>query len=200
MRSFALFAAATLAIAAGKFWDDKPVDQWSIEELDQFFSNSPWARDASDTGRSLEKGASSVVMFLASAKPAQLADAERRRRMVRRGASDSSFEEYISYLAQNDGRVLILAVPLKRNDRLSDSGELNMMEKRSEMRAGGKTYPLLTYFPPTSTDDHLRLAFPRPANPGRRIEFSVYVPGIPSPFRMVDFSVKDLTWQGKIEY
>jgi hypothetical protein len=185
-----------LALLAGKFWEEKDPADWSAEEMDAFFRSSPWVREASDSGRTLGTGGKPVAAFLATAEPVRAAEGERRRRTVRRGTSDGMFEEYLNYLLQNGKNVVILAVPVERNNAFSEGGELATMEKRSEMRAGGKAYPLLTFFPPSSSDPHLRLAFARPPNPGKKLDFTFYVPGLPSPYRMVDFQVKDLVWKG----
>ena len=57
------------------------------------------------------------------------------------------------------------------------------------------------HFPATQTDPHLYLAFLREpvAGYGKDLSFSLYLPGVPAPYRTVTFKMKDMVVDGKLE-
>ena len=66
----------TLLLAAAPFWEAKGPTAWSEDELNQLLTESPWAQVAEGAGANLP----GVQVYLATAKPIQLAEAERERR------------------------------------------------------------------------------------------------------------------------
>ena len=60
---------------------------------------------------------------------------------------------------------------------------------------------LSSYFPPTRTDPHVYLAFPRgeAVAPDKTVSFELYLPGVPGPYRTAAFKVKDMLVGGKVE-
>jgi hypothetical protein len=74
------------------------------------------------------------------------------------------------------------------------------MEEESVMLVGKESYTILGHFPPTPSDPVLRLIFPRAVKPGdKTVRFRLYLGGLKFPEREVEFRVKDLTYQGKLE-
>jgi len=73
------------------------------------------------------------------------------------------------------------------------------MERESVMEAGRIQVKVSATFPPTQTDPHLYLAFLREpvAASDKDISFSLYLPGVPGPYRTVTFKVKDMIVDGK---
>ena len=73
------------------------------------------------------------------------------------------------------------------------------------MRSGRVKVKMSSYFPPTTNDPYLRLAFPREivvqaAQPEKFLDFDLYLPGIAGPFRTVEFVTHDLEIDGKADY
>ena len=66
----------TLLLAAAPFWEAKGPAAWSEDELNQLLTESPWAQVAEGPSANLP----GVQVYLATAKPIQLAEAERERR------------------------------------------------------------------------------------------------------------------------
>jgi len=72
------------------------------------------------------------------------------------------------------------------------------MERESFLIAGRKKYKMLMYFPPSSTDPHLRYAFPREVKPSDKLlRFEIYVPTVKGPSRILEFKMKDLIYKGE---
>ena len=47
---------------------------------------------------------------------------------------------------------------------------------------------------------YLRLAFPRQVELNdKKLYFDLYIPGVPSPFRSAEFTLKDMVVAGKLE-
>ena len=68
------------------------------------------------------------------------------------------------------------------------------------MIIGKKSYPMVGHFPPTPSDPVLRLIFPRAVKAtDKTVLFRLYLGGLNFPEREVEFRVKDLAWQGKLE-
>ena len=63
----------TLLLAAAPFWEAKGPAAWSEDELNQLLTESPWAQVAEGPSANLP----GVQVYLATAKPIQLAEAER---------------------------------------------------------------------------------------------------------------------------
>ena len=185
--------AFLLLAAAGGFWDSKPVEDWTVEEVQSIFEGSPWSRTLRVRGDALQA-------HLASALPMREAEKRQRAFQKRKGAPDASFAEYLAMM-EEDGYI-VLAVKIQEREKFSDGVMVSRMQKDTQMRIGKKNYTLLTHFPPSSSDPYLRLVFKRPAlGPSdKSIFFAFLVPGATDPYRNVEFQVKDLQYKGTIEY
>ena len=74
------------------------------------------------------------------------------------------------------------------------------MEEETSMVIGRKSFHFVGHFPPTSSDPVLRLIFNREVTPSdKAVTFRIYLPGLNFPEREVEFRVKDLMFQGKLE-
>jgi hypothetical protein len=68
------------------------------------------------------------------------------------------------------------------------------------MQVGKNKFKMTGHFPPTKSDPYLHMAFPRPEiGDEKTLTFSIYVPGLPIPFREVLFRLKDMVRNGKLE-
>jgi hypothetical protein len=65
---------------------------------------------------------------------------------------------------------------------------------------GRKKFKMTGNFPPTERDPYLRIAFPREVQASdKTVTFELYVPGATPPYRSVEFKVKDMMVNGKLE-
>lgn len=198
MRSIILL----MALAAAPFWEAKPPRQWTDQQLQQIFVDSPWAQTISPPPQA--QGVPVVPAYIASAMPMQQAEAERERRARARSTKpvpeDPLAEEYKAYVRENQGKQIILAIPYLYGTALSDEQEIQRMQEGCVMRIGRKKFKLTGHFPPSSTDHYLRLVFPREVDPkAKTIVFDLYLPGVPAPYRSVEFSLKSMVYNGKLE-
>lgn len=186
---------ALLLLFAAPFWETKAPADWSEDELKQLFTDSPWAQPL--TGPS---NAPPVAAYLATAAPMEQAERERARRMKKKPAPDALAQEYRLWLEDNRATQIVLAVPIADANALSDSRETSRMEQECVMHAGRKKIKMSGHFPPSPGDPYLRLAFPREVTAAdKTVTFDLYVPGIAIPFRNVEFRVKDMLVNGKLE-
>jgi hypothetical protein len=182
---------------AAPFWEGKASAQWSNLDLDTMFRNSPWAQTSILSTRI--GGEPQVFVYLASAKPMQQAEEERRVR--RHQKIDPVAEEYITWAASNLGKYIVLAVHVPTSIAFSDVDETKRIEKESALRVGRKRYPPVMHFVPSSTDEHLRFVFPREVpESAKKLSFEIYVPSVAGPYREAEFAIKDLTYKGTPEY
>jgi hypothetical protein len=189
-----MYAVSFLCLmAATGFWESKPPEEWTVEEVQSIFEASPWSRTLRVRGDPLQA-------HLASALPMRHAEKRQRAFQKRTGAPDASFAEYLAMMEED--QYIVLAVKIKDRERFSDGVMINRMQKDTQMRIGKKVYPLVTHFPPSSSDTYLRLVFARPElGPGdKSLFFAFMVPGATDPYRQVEFLVKDLMFQGKLAY
>jgi hypothetical protein len=94
----------------------------------------------------------------------------------------------------------VLAITYPAKTLLGDSEDHKRMEEDSVMLIGKKTYHIEGHFPPVPSDPVLRLIFPRAAKPtDKTVLFRLYLGGLNFPEREVEFRVKDLMYQGKLE-
>ncbi|MBI1791267.1 MAG: hypothetical protein HYR60_27380 [Acidobacteria bacterium] len=200
-----IWVAVLLAFAGPPFWETKPVRQWSQDELHELLHDSPWARPAVDAS-SVFGG---VQTYLASSRIVQEAEAEMARRRGKAKAETASNSEepeegpddYREFLKENAGKSLVLAVHYPDTKPLANSKEAQLMENECIMKIGRKKYKMQGHFPPTRRDPYLRLLFPKPIGPSdKRIVFELYLPGTDSPFRDVQYIVKELVYQGQPDY
>ena len=194
------------------FWQVKPPMDWTDVELAQFLADSPWAQMSAQPGKAqVGKNAGSgqpVQVYLATAGPVvkALAERDRRTELRRPGtakalAEDPLSEERTIWFADNRERHIIVAARVGNNDAFSKEAETRRLEQDSAMDTGHGRVKLSAYFPPTSNDPHLYLAFSRElVSPTDKIvSFELYLPGAPGPYRTLQFKVKDLLVDGKLE-
>jgi hypothetical protein len=207
-----IWLVLSLLLFAEPFWQIKPPAEWNDIELSQFLSDSPWAQMAAEPGKAKvgkNAGQGQVVqVYLATAAPIAKAVAERERRAELRRpgsakalADDPMSEERSAWFADNRQSHIIVAARVGLNDAFSDGAETRRLEQDSVMELGRRGVKLSAYFPPTRSDPYLYLAFPRePAtSSGKTITFDLYLPGVPVPYRIVVFTVKDMLVDGKLE-
>jgi hypothetical protein len=186
---------ALVLLFAAPFWASRPPAEWSETELETLFSESPWAQPL--TG---PRNATGVIAYFATAKPMEEGEHELERRAKKKPPPDPLLEEYRAWLNENRDTQIVLAIPIGENKAYSDAKETRRMEEECVMKVGRKKFKLTGHFPPTRGDAHLRLAFPREVTSAdKSVSFDLYVPGIAIPFRSVEFQVKDLIVNGKLE-
>ena len=189
-------------LLAVPFWESAPPVKWSEEQLIGLLNDSPWAQTVGDVGRATRLPGPPVLMYLASATPMRQAEEELIRRRYKQqpdlhAAIVDAREEYKAYLAEQAGKVIVVAIPLAAH-ALSDVGETKRMESESLLRVGKRKVKSTGHFPPTPADPLLRLIFPKDIPEGTR-EFTVeiYLPSIPGPYRSATFRVRDLMYRGQ---
>lgn len=189
-------------LLAVPFWESIPAVEWSEEQLIALLNDSPWAQTSGDVGRATRLPGPSVLMYLASATPLRQAEEELIRRRFKQqpglhAAIVDAREEYKAYLAEQTGKVIVVAIPLDAH-ALADAGETKRMEDESVLRVGKRRVKTSGHFPPTPADPILRLIFPKDLPAGTK-EFTVevYLPSIPGPYRNATFRVKDLVYRGQ---
>lgn len=189
---------ALVLMFAAPFWEAKAPADWSEEELAQMFVDSPWAQMLAGPAN-----APPVPAYFATAGPMVLAEKERDRRHRRKrpqGAIDPLAEEYRAWLEENRATQVVLAIPIRDSKAFDDGQDTARMEAECVMRIGRRKIKLTGHFPPYPGDPYLRLAFPREVSPSdKTVTFELYLPGVPIPFRTLEFRVKDMMVNGKLE-
>jgi hypothetical protein len=181
------------------FWESKPAHDWTDLEISTMLRDSPWARAALAQGIAPQPG---IQTYLASALPIQEAEAEvRRRRQIRnRPAGPPETDEYLEFLKQQKGDSIVLTVNFPDPIQLSNAAEATRMEEECFLKIGRKKYKMTGHFPPTPEDPYLRLVFPRAIGPKDKIvEFDLYLPGAPGPYRIAEYVIKELIYKGKLQ-
>lgn len=180
------------------FWETADVKQWSEQQLLDFFGASPWAQPAESSP------GNGVLTFLATAKPVQIAELEKRRRTIKKVAGvdtvqDPAWDEFQEFLARDAAKYIVLAVAIPI-PATQESSEMALMENESVMKIGKQKIKMSGYFPPSSTDPYTRLIFPRAgADMAKELLFELFIPGTGTPYRTVFYKRKDLTYRGKLE-
>jgi hypothetical protein len=175
---------------AQPFWETKPPEAWTDAEIQYLRTESPWAQRSNE--------APVAVIYLATAAPIEHAEAELRLRLKK--PMPEPDPEYLEYLSLHRAEILVLAVTYPTLAGLGDARESKRMEEESVMLIGKKSYPIVGHFPPTPSDPVLRLIFPRALKPAdKSVLFRLYLGGLKFPEREIEFRVKDLTYQGKLE-
>jgi hypothetical protein len=190
---------AALFLLAASFWETKPPKEWSEAELRPRLTDSPWAQLVTAPGK---VSGPPVQIYIATATPIQQAESERDRRFRRKpaAAGDDLATEYRLWLEDNRTTQIILAIRMNNNGGFFDNKETQHMEDESVMRVGRKKIKMTGHFPPSASDPYLRLAFPRQVTPSdKSVSFELYLPGIDMPLREVEFRVKDMMVNGKLE-
>jgi hypothetical protein len=182
-----------LFFLAQPFWESKPPERWTDIEIQNLRSESPWAQHSSETPR--------VTYFLATAAPIQQAEAELRLRMKKNPHPlPEPDPDYVEFLRDHGDRNLVLAITYPTVPRITDAEESKRMEEDSVMMIGRKAYHIVGHFPPVPSDPVLRLIFPRAVKQtDKTVLFRLYLYGVNFPEREVEFRVKDLLYQGKLE-
>ena len=182
-----------LFFLAQPFWEAKPPEAWSDAQIQTLLHESPWAQQ---TGQS-----PTVTVYLATAAPIEHAEAELRLRLGKNphplAEPDPDYQEF---LGAHRGDSLVLAIAYPTLAGLGDAAESQRMEEESVMRIGKKSYPMIGHFPPTPSDPVLRLIFPRAVkSTDKTVLFRLYLGGLNFPEREVEFRVRELFYQGKLE-
>jgi hypothetical protein len=179
------------------FWETKPAADWSAGEVKQMFRVSPWAQAAvpqSDTG-----GEKDVYVYLGSALP--MREAEEQRWKQGKKEADTVADEYQSWIKANAGKYIVLTVEAPRSLEFSEGEEVKVMQKETSLHVDKRRYKLAMYFPPSSSDDRLRFAFPREISArDKKLRFEFYVPSIRGQFREAEFNLIDLKYKGQPEF
>ena len=178
---------------AQPFWEAKPPEQWTDAEIQAIRSDSPWAQHSPVL--------SDVVIYLATAAPIELAETELRGRLKKNPRPLPELDpDYMEYLRDHREQNLVLAITYPTLAGLGDAAESKRLEEESVMIVGRKTYHLVGHFPPTPSDPVLRLIFPRAVKSSdKTVVFRLYLGGLKFPECEVEFRVKDLTFQGKLQ-
>ncbi len=191
-----------LSVLVQAYWQSKAPADWNDLELARFLVDSPWAQMAAPSA----KGGSfpPIAVYLATAGPVQKAVAERARRIALRrpnAANDFLREEFEAWFADNSAGHVILAARVGNNEAFTSEPEMRRMKQDSVLDLGRARLKMSGYFPPTSRDPYLYLAFPRaPATVAEKsVGFDLYLPGVPGPFRRADFKIRDMLVDGKLE-
>lgn len=185
-------ACLLLAMLAPPFWETKAPQTWTADELNLLLSDSPWAE--------LLNPDPAIRVYLASARPMQDAEAEILRRYKDQNPSEEPDLDYSDFLRDDHGEHLVLAVTYPHTNALADAEETRRMEEECLMRIGKRKYKITGYFPPTPSDPHLRLIFPRVVRPeDKTLIFELYLPGVAHPYRDAQFEIKELIYKGKPE-
>ena len=178
---------------AQPFWETKPPEAWTDAEIQAIRTDSPWAQRTDE--------APVVVVFLATAAPIEHAEAELRLRLKKNPhPMPEPDPDYVEYLTSHRDDSFVLAITYPTLAGLGNARESRRMEEESVMLIGKDSYGIVGHFPPTPSDPVLRLIFPRAVKPGdKTVLFRLYLGGLKFPEREVEFRVKDLTYQGRLE-
>jgi hypothetical protein len=197
---------AALLVLVQAFWQTKPPTDWNDIELAKFLADSPWARLAAPSAKGVP--GPPVQIYMATAGPMEKAVAERNRRVALRrhidpkaAAIDPLQEEFAVWFADNRAEHVILAARVGNNNAFLNDAETRRMQQECEIEMGRGKGKLSSYFPPTAADPYLYLAFPRgqALATDKTVTFSLYLPGVPGPFRALEFKIKDMLVDGKLE-
>lgn len=186
-------------LAAAPFWETKPPEQWTGEELAEILHNSPWVKMSAL--QTMVGNVPGVRVYLATARPMREAEDEaKRRREKQRPSEIPEDDDYLEFLRENPGKYIVLAVALPDPNALADAKESERMEEECLLRIGRHKYKIAGHFPPTPSDPFLRLIFPRAVGPeDKSLRFELYLPSAPAPYRSVEFSIRDLAYKGSPE-
>ena len=179
-----------LLFASQPFWEAKPPERWTDDEIDTVRHASPWTQTA---GRDPQ-----ILVYLATAAPIEEAEGELRLR--RRNTLAEPDPDYADFLRLNRENVLVLAIPWAQPLRFGTEAERKRMVEECVVIASRRPFQLVGHFPPPRSDPVLRLVFPREVKPtDKSVLFRLYLPGISFPEREVEFRIKDLMYHGKLE-
>lgn len=186
-----------MLLAATPFWESRTPQEWTEEQVLEFFSVSPWARQAESM--SSGAGAATVATILATAKPMQEAEVEVRKRRFKKSQqiADPAWDEYQEFLERDMSKFIVLAVQVPA-EATRDAEEMARLENESVLRIGKTKHKIAGYFPPSPTDPWTRLIFSRKITEGaKELSFELYVPGTGAPYRQVVYPVKQCVYRGQ---
>jgi hypothetical protein len=186
--------APLLFFLAQPYWEAKAPEKWTDAEIAAMRNASPWAQQ---TGTPPQM----VTVYLATAAPIEQAETELRLRLKKNPRPLAEPDpDYLDYLREHRDDTFVLAVTYPTLAGLGHSDESKQMEEESVMVIGRKEYKIVGHFPPTPSDPVLRLIFPRIVKASdKTVFFRLYLAGLKFPEREVEFRVKDLMYQGKLE-
>lgn len=181
--------AVVLFLLAQPYWEAKPPEKWTDQEIESLRSDSPWALKVGPDPQ--------VLVYLATAAPIE--DAEAQARLRAKDPLPEPDADYVDYLRENRDQQLVLAIPYGTAGSWNPSDE-RKMEQDTAMIVGRRRHKLVGHFPPTKDDPVLRLVFPRDAaETDKSVLFRLYLPGVQFPDREAEFRIKELTYHGKLE-
>ncbi len=183
------------------YWETKAPADWTTAEMMNLLSDSPWAQMVNGTTR---MPGPPVQVYIASAEPMVLAEHERdlrtRTKSQDKPGDNAMADEYRLWLEENRTTHIVVAVRTSNRKAFDDATEMRRMEEDCVLKAGKKKYKMTGHFPPWSGDPYLRLAFPRKVDlSDKTLILELYVPGLPGPFRELQFPLKDMVYKGKLE-
>lgn len=189
-------------LAATPFWQEKAPAQWNDIQIAQFLNDSPWAHPAKGNGKVT---GTPLQAYLASSSFVEQVEKERNRRAAlrRKQTTEGALaEEYRFWFEDNRREQVILAVRVGNPVAFSDEREVRRMQESSAMHSGNVSVKMSSYFPPNANDPYVRMAFPRGViqSSEKLLAFELYLPGVASPFRVVDFNVSELVTDGKPDF
>ena len=175
------------------FWEAKPPEAWTDAQIQSMVHDSPWAQTLPQVPP--------VTVFLATAAPIEHAEAELRLRLKKNPHPMSEPDaDYLEFLSAHREDSLVLAITYPTLSGLGNATESKRMEDECVMVVGKKAYQITGHFPPTPSDPVLRLVFPRVVKSSdKSVLFRLYLQGLTFPERELEFRVKDLMYQGKLE-
>jgi hypothetical protein len=146
-----------------------------------------------------------VQAYLASSQFVERVVKERNRRAALRRketAEGALAEEYRFWFEDNRKEQVILAVRVGTPIAFSDEREVRRMQEDSTMHSGNVSVKMSGYFPPSANDPYVHIAFPRNIIQAaeKLLSFELYLPGIASPYRSVDFLPSEMMTDGKPDY
>ena len=138
------------------YWETVPAGSWTEQQLIDLLTESPWAQSAPDTRRGNTLPGPPVVIYLSSAAPMRQAEEEIIRRRFKQkpdvyAAIHEAREEYLAYINENAGKVIVVAIPLDAN-ALADASETKRMEAESILRIGRSRRKMAGCLPLTLAD------------------------------------------------
>lgn len=183
---------ALLFFLGQPFWETKPPEQWTDDEVDSILRDSPWVQTAGSTP--------AMLVILATARPIEEAERRVQARTKKRRGEPEPDSDYAAFLSDHRDQDFVLAIPYATVKDLGSAQDQKRMENDSVMVIGHKSYQMAGYFPPTPSDPVLRLIYERMVKPtDKTVTFRLYLPGVSFPEREVEFRVKDLMYRGRLE-